>query len=140
VLPLSVGALCYAAWRSHDVRVVGWLSRVAPRGVEAMQGSGAPGAGVPSIIVGSLPDAAWAWAFGAALALVWHGKAWRDKAAWLGAGCGVALFAEVGQAMHVVPGTFDVADLVAIAIGYVVGAALAGRRLGTREPSAISAA
>jgi hypothetical protein len=125
VLPLVIGALTYAAWRSTDVRIVTWMSRIAPRGVAAMQGTGASRA--PAVILGSLPDAAWAWAFGAALSLVWLGRAWREKAPWLAAGALLALFAEVGQAVGVVPGTFDASDLVAIALGFAAGAALAGR-------------
>jgi hypothetical protein len=123
--PLVIGTLTYAAWRSTDVRIVAWMSRIAPRGVAAMQGTGASRA--PALILGSLPDAAWAWAFGAALSLVWLGRAWREKAAWLAAGAVLALLAEIGQALGVVPGTFDVIDLVAIALGYAAGAALASR-------------
>jgi hypothetical protein len=125
-LPLVIGTLAYAAWRSSDVRVVAWMSRLAPRGVAAAQGTGA--SHVPAIIAGSLPDAAWAWAFGASLSLVWYGRAWREKAAWLAAGALVALSAEIGQAFGVVPGTFDVVDLMAIAVGFAAGAWLAGRR------------
>jgi hypothetical protein len=125
VLPLAIGVLAYAAWRSKDVHVVAWMSRIAPRGVDAMRGTGA--ARVPSAIIGSLPDAAWAWAFGAALALVWRGRPWREKAAWLAGGAVVALSAELGQALHLLPGTYDAVDLVAIAIGFVLGASLAGR-------------
>ena len=127
-LPLVIGTLAYAAWRSSDVRVVAWLSRIAPRGVAATQGTGA--AHVPAMFVGSLPDAAWAWAFGASLSLVWYGRTWREKAAWLGAGALIALFAEIGQAIGIVPGTFDVVDLAAIAVGFAIGAWLAGRRRG----------
>ena len=125
VVPLVIGTLTYAAWRSTDVRIVTWMSRIAPRGVAAMQGTGASRA--PAVILGSLPDAAWAWAFGASLSLVWLGRAWREKAAWLAAGALLALLAEVGQAIGVVPGTFDASDLVAIALGFAAGAALAGR-------------
>jgi hypothetical protein len=128
VLPLVLGVLCYAAWRSQDVRIVAWMSRIAPRGAVGGEGTEGGASRVPAVIVGSLPDAAWAWAFGSALALVWHGKSWREKAAWLCAGWAVAVFAELGQAIHVLPGTFDVADLVAIALGFVLGAAVAGRR------------
>jgi hypothetical protein len=131
VLPLGLGVLAYAAWRSHDVRIVGWMSRVAPRGVDVVRGAGA--SQIPALVAGSLPDAAWAWAFGAALALVWHGKDWRERRGWLLAGWVAALATELGQAVSVVPGTFDVADLVAIGLGYVLGASLATRRSPHRE-------
>ena len=127
-LPLVLGVLAYVAWRSTDVRVVAWVSRIAPHGASAVRNAGSSAlARVPALIAGSLPDAAWGWAFGAALALVWRGRSWREKRAWMGSGAMVALAAELGQAVHVVPGTYDHADLAAIALGYVLGALLAGR-------------
>lgn len=134
VLPLALGVLAYAAWRSQDVQIVAWMSAVAPRGVDAVRDGGP--SRVPALIMGSLPDLAWAWSFGATLALVWHGRSWREQRGWVIAGGVVALAAELGQAVHVVPGTYDHADLVAIAIGYVLGAAIAGRAgvLGSTEP------
>jgi hypothetical protein len=125
VVPLAIGTLAYAAWRSSDVRIVSWMSRIAPRGVRALHDAGPSRA--PALILGSLPDAAWAWAFGATLSLVWLGRPWRAKAPWLVAGALLALFAEIGQAIGVIPGTFDAIDLVAIALGYAAGALLAGR-------------
>ena len=125
IVPLAIGTLAYAAWRSTDVRIVSWMSWAAPGGVRALHDAGPSRA--PALVLGSLPDAAWAWAFGAALSLVWLGRPWREKALWLGGGAVLALFAEIGQALGVVPGTFDVLDLVAIALGYAAGATLASR-------------
>ncbi len=125
VVPLAIGTLTYAAWRSTDVRIVSWMSRIAPRAVRALHDAGPSRA--PAMILGSLPDAAWAWAFGAMLSIVWLGRPSRQKAPWLAAGMVLALLSEIGQAIGVVPGTFDVVDLVAIALGYAAGAMIAGR-------------
>lgn len=123
VVPLALGTSTYAAWRSSDVRIVAWMARIAPRGIAAVHGSGASRA--PAVVLGSLPDAAWAWAFGASLALLWRERPWREKAPWLAAGALLALLAEVGQAIGVVRGTFDASDLGAIALGFAAGALLA---------------
>jgi hypothetical protein len=136
-LPLAIGALAYAAWRSTDVRLVTWMARIAPAGLAAMRG--ARPARAPALILGSLPDAAWAWAFGASLSLLWLGRPWREKAPWLGAGALLAVLAEVGQAAGVVPGTFDPCDLVAIALGFAAGATLAGRVDRRMPPAATEA-
>ena len=85
VLPLALGVLAYAGWRSEDVRLVGWLTRVSPDAVRSARGGGAA-LRLPRIVVGVVPDLAWAFAFGACLALVWRGRAGRQSRAWTGAG------------------------------------------------------
>jgi hypothetical protein len=82
---------------------------------------------LPDVVSGSAPDAAWGWAFGAALAIVWRGRAWREKASWLIVGCVLAVAVEIGQGMRIIPGTFDLVDLFAIGLGFAMGAFVAGR-------------
>jgi hypothetical protein len=131
VLPLVVGVVAYVAWRTSEVRVVTWLPRVLVVALRDTLGR----VPLPRVVAGSLPDAAWGWAFGAALAIVWRARGWREKAPWLGAGAALAIGVELGQAAGIVPGTFDWADLVSIAIGYTVGAALAGHRRDAPAPA-----
>jgi hypothetical protein len=137
--PLVVGAVAYASWRATDVRLVAWMARLAPGGLAMLRGAARSHARAPGLILGSLPDAAWAWAFGASLSLLWIGRPWREKAPWLGAGAMLAVLTELGQAAGLVPGTFDPCDLVAIALGFAGGAALAGR-VGRPVPSPASEA
>jgi hypothetical protein len=134
VLPLAIGVLAYAASRSEDVRIVGWLAHVIPGAVRSARNGGAA-LGVPALLWGSLPDLAWAWAFGAMLAIVWRGRAWREKAPWLAGGAVVALLLELGQAWGVIPGTFDPFDLLAIAVGYTAGVLSARGRAPTPIPA-----
>jgi hypothetical protein len=53
---------------------------------------------------------------------VWDGAARREKLWWLAAGGLLAASVEIGQLVRVVPGTFDVFDLVAIVLGYALAA------------------
>jgi hypothetical protein len=135
VLPLTIGVVAYAAWRSEDVRIVAWLARVVPGAVHTARTGGAA-VDVPHAVAGSLPDLAWAWAFGAMLAIVWRGRAWREKAPWIAGGGVVALFCEVGQAWGIVPGTFDPLDLLAITVGYAGGVAISARERARRPTPA----
>ncbi len=129
-LPLVVGVVAYVAWRDSPVRVVTWLPGVVVASLRDTLGR----IPLPRAVAGSLPDAAWGWAFGAALAIVWRASRWREKAPWLAAGAALAIGVELGQAAGVVPGTFDWIDLASIAIGYALGATLAGQR--SRKSSA----
>lgn len=129
VLPLALGTLAYAAYRSRsggaDVPLVAWLARVGATDAARATIGRAP---LPRAIGGALPDLAWAWAFGAALSLVWRNQPIRDAAPWLAAGALAAIGAEVAQAAGLVAGTFDVLDVVAIGVGYALGAIVARRR------------
>jgi hypothetical protein len=123
VVPLVLGAVVYIAWRPADVVLAGWLPAGVVRPLHATLGAWHP----PRIVIDSVPDLAWAWAFGAALALVWGKERWRAKGPWLAVGLVVAASAEIGQLWGVPPGTFDVVDLVAIVIGYILGVTVASR-------------
>jgi len=123
VVPLVLGAVVYVAWRPADVVLVSSLPAAIVGALHATLGAWHP----PRVVVDSAPDLAWAWAFGAALALVWRAPPWRAKAPWLAAGLVVAASAEIGQLWGVPPGTFDVVDLAAIVVGYALGAMAASR-------------
>lgn len=135
IVPLVIGVLLYAGWRASEVRLVGWLPKAVVGALRAVASS----VPLPTIVIGSGPDLAWGWAFGATLALVWRGRPLRKKAAWLAAGCAVAAYAEIGQLWGVPPGVFDAIDLAAIVVGYLAGAFVASQteRYGSGQVSAI---
>jgi len=137
VLPLVVGVLGYAAWRSEEIRLVHWLAYLLPRAVRTARSGGAA-LGLPRVVVGVVPDLAWAFAFGACLTLVWRGRTGAQGKVWIGAGFVVALGCELGQAWGLLPGTFDRLDLVAIAVGYAGGALLSARETAHRPRPAPS--
>jgi hypothetical protein len=118
VLPLVVGVVIYVAWRREEVLLVSWL----PTSTVQAARSGLGGWAVPRLILASGADAAWGWAFGAALALVWRGRKTRARTFWLVAGGAVAAYAEIGQLWGLPPGTFDIVDLVAIVGAYALAA------------------
>lgn len=140
VLPLAAGVLAYVLFRRSDIRLFGWLSAAGLDNVVAdlrVLGK-AIRPHVPVTLRGSFADGAWAYAFGAALALVWRGRATRARYAWLLAGFAVTVVIEAGQGLRVVPGVFDAADFVAMVAGYVLGALAAGgfRQTSIRRPKA----
>jgi hypothetical protein len=133
VLPLVLGVVAYVAWRTTEVRVVTWI----PHGVVTVLRGTVGRIPMPRVVTGSLPDAAWGWAFGAALALVWRARAWSEKAIWLGVGGALAIGVEIGQGVGVIPGVFDWIDLVSIGVGYALGAATATPRMRATPSPAI---
>jgi hypothetical protein len=117
IAPLLVGAIAYFALRGPEIRLFGWASAIGlAQAIAWIRMIAAPvRPHVPTFIAGSLPDAAWAFAFGAALALVW-----KKPGVWMWIGLGVTASLELAQAVHLIPGVFDWIDLVAMLAAYLI--------------------
>ena len=119
-LPLALGTLLYGARPSRPVAF-----DAAPTVARALHAALHPLARhLPRVVLASLPDAAWAFALASGLALVWRGAPSRARVAWLAAGGVFALGWELAQLPRWIPGTFDVLDLIASALGYAGAIAL----------------
>lgn len=100
-LPIASGVLVYVGFRSELPASLAWLPRFA-----VLRGA------LPDSFVGVFPDAAWAYALGACLALVWRGSATWAARAWMLTAPIIAALWELGQRAGIVPGFFDPLDLV----------------------------
>lgn len=121
VLPLVLGLMVYVVFRRSDLRLFQWMHSLhLDRCVAVTRVAFAPiRVHTPGWLAGSLPDAAWAYAFGASLALVWRGTSDRLGArAWWAIGAVVTATLEVGQAAHLIPGVFDTTDLAMMMIAF----------------------
>jgi hypothetical protein len=137
VLPLALGVLAYLTFRAPGIRLFSWAHGLGLDGaVSTLRDVGAPvRAHLPSWLLGSAPDAAWAFSFGAAVGLVWRGRTSRAAWAWR-VGCGiVAATVELGQGLGVVPGVFDYVDLGSMVGGYALGCWLVTRAGAARARS-----
>jgi hypothetical protein len=130
LVPLLIGTAVYILWRGRGIRLFDWLGAAGLNPAIAAAREGAASVRVPRALLFTLPDAMWAYAFGAALGLVWLGGARLSRAIWLGAAGTIACAIELGQAASVIPGTFDRLDLIAIGGGFAAGALFAPYRAG----------
>jgi hypothetical protein len=109
-LALALGVAVYLV-RPEEIAVFGIAGVSGP--VHALRAALAPLRGmVPTSILGVLPDVAWA------AALAWVLTRLRSSSAFLVAGFVLCAGWEIGQGLRIVPGTFDVADLVASIAAY----------------------
>lgn len=125
-LPILLGGTFYLLLRRDDIALFRAVDAVGlGRALDTLRVvTRAFASSIPGPLSGSAPDAAWAYAFGAAVALVWsEDRASRAARVWLAAGFAAAVAIELAQAAHWIPGVFDPIDLAAIAAAYAVGAA-----------------
>ena len=134
VLPVIAGAAIYVLWRSPTLQVFHWLEAAGVGSVvRALRAAAAPARSLlPPWVLLSLPDGLWVYALTAWLAQIWRGAKGRARVAWLSVGPCLGVGSELGQWAGLVPGTFDVADLIAGAAAAALSLALNARR---GEPS-----
>lgn len=113
-----LGALIYITLRSETLVMFSWAQHLGVDELISSLRTRASGLRpVPGWIRYSLPDAAWAYSFAAALRLAWLSAPCRTAAFfWTALGPMLAIVAELGQAIGVVPGTFDSCDLTLCAL------------------------
>lgn len=136
VLPLAGGVALYLALRAPDIRLFAWARALAlDPVVAALRAAAAPlRPHAPAWLLGSAPDGAWAYAFGAALGSMWQGQGGaRGARAWLAAGAAMTAFLEIGQGAGLVPGVFDPLDLVFMLGGYGLGWAIQSKNKNKNE-------
>jgi hypothetical protein len=91
------------------------------------------GVHLPRVLRFHFADAAWGWALGASLALVWANERGARRKGWFVAGALLAVAAEWAQLVGVLPGTFDPIDLFVLILSYVTAWRLVSRSLSPQE-------
>jgi hypothetical protein len=125
ILPILLGGGIYTLWRSKTLLVFEWYRWA---GVEepvfALRAYAAPIRHlIPSAFLYSLPDAVWVYSFTALLLFLWRKQPKSiERTLWLALPVALAEGAEIGQYFHIVPGTFDVADLVSNGTAWIAAA------------------
>ncbi|MDG1478955.1 MAG: hypothetical protein P8R54_05155 [Myxococcota bacterium] len=127
VLPLVVGGLIYILLRADTLLMFQWAENLS---LTALITHGRAAAApllpwVPGFVLFSIPDGIWVFSATAFFARLWHdGPLWA-RALWIGAAPIMAIGGELGQIVGLVPGTFDVLDLLAYAAATLGALAIA---------------
>ena len=122
-----LGTAIYTIWRSQNLIVFHWyaIAGLIPVVAAARHALYAYRSVIPQPLLYSLPDALWVYSFTAALVLIWRRESVSlQKGLWLLLPSMLALGAEFGQALHLMPGTFDWSDVIAYIFAGVLGSTL----------------
>jgi hypothetical protein len=130
--PLLIGGLVYLLWRSTSLFMFRWFDFLGLHSViNAIRIAFAPVRGyIPSWMLYSLPDAAWASCGVFLLAAIWSGSYHPSRHFWVLLAPSLALCGEFAQLFHLLPGTFDVADVTTCALLSGLSLVLANRLFG----------
>ena len=135
VVPVALGAGLYLTARSRGLLVFDWVAALGvAEVVDDLRQLCAPWVALlPAWARYSLPNAMWAYALTACMLRIWSGSSARGAAAlWISLGPALSLGWELGQALHLVPGTFDFTDLFFV-LGALVLAFLVSLRSRSRR-------
>lgn len=117
--PLMLGGTVYLCWRSPDLLMFRWAEAVGMITVLNKIRLVVVHFTLPDWILYNLPDACWSYAWVAHARLVWCGSDGLGRWAWISLIPAVGIISEAGQALTIVPGTFDYLDLAAYALGAI---------------------
>ena len=112
-LPLLIGGLVYVCFRSESLILFRWLEalHIMP-GIQTLRETLDPlRQALPDLVLYSLPDGAWLYAYISFYRLVWAGHSRLWMWVWIGLGLGLSLGLELGQAWGWARGTFDWMDV-----------------------------
>ncbi len=130
-LPLTVGAALYIGGRGESFLGYVWGDRIDLGGGRTLSdgvrslGETISFEGLPDWTRFSLPDALWVYALTFAVVALWGGSSGRERWGWYLVVLTLGVGAELGQAVEVVPGTFDPVDLMLCLLATLVAYAVA---------------
>lgn len=112
VTPLVLGSLIYVLFRHESLLVFDWLERLGVDDHAQALRACCSQWKLPDWVAYSVPDGLWCWA-----ATAWLWMIWKRINCWTLTPLALAWGSEIGQLAHLVPGTFDLADLFSYSLG-----------------------
>ncbi|MCZ8297714.1 MAG: hypothetical protein O9297_10910 [Flavobacterium sp.] len=121
-LPVIVGGLIYLTYRTDTLIMFDWFNKIGLSDTIDVLRSNQhlQNLTIPNWIKFSLPDALWLFSFNYVLLTLWNFNVNQQSAFWLFLAPTIGLFSEIGQLIGIVPGTFDIVDLVLLLIATLI--------------------
>lgn len=122
VFTLLLGGLIYILFRQDTLKMFSWFDNInLSTAISELRLLTAPFSGhFPNWFLYSLPDGLWLFSYLSVLLVVWDNVISKHNIHWLLLVPMVAIFSEIGQLFEIVPGTFDIFDLIFYLLGTVL--------------------
>lgn len=114
LIPLLLGGLIYVTYRTDTLIMFSWFKNLQLQSITDAFRSNTflQKLDVPDWIKFSLPDALWLFSFTYTNLLLWDFTITKQSIIWICLAPVIGLVFEIGQLVNVIPGTFDLTDLV----------------------------
>lgn len=122
VFTLLLGGLIYILFRQDTLKMFSWFDNInVSAAISELRLCTVPLSGhFPNWFLYSLPDGLWLFSYLSVLLVVWDNVISKHNIHWLLLVPMVAIFSEIGQLFEIVPGTFDIFDLIFYLLGTVL--------------------
>lgn len=132
---LVSGGLLYILFRSKSLIMFSWANSL---GLDtqislARETTSTYKQLIPEWVIYSLPDGLWSYAYSGIMLWVWKIEISIKNILWIVAVPAIACLSELGQYVHIIPGTFDGADLALYLIGSIIPILIFNKKHYTNE-------
>lgn len=125
-LALLIGGAIYVLWRGKSLLMFTWFDALGMgRFVEALREYAGPYSQVfPHWVYFSLPQALWLFGGIVFFHCIWRNGAFLNKLLWITVFAVTAFGFELGQYLHLVPGYFDLSDMLLLIVAFLAAGML----------------
>lgn len=119
LIPVILGGIIYMTYRADSLLMFKWFrNQVQINSLITFLRTNftLQNLKIPNWAKYSLPDALWILSFTYLILLIWDFKINKQSIMWISFPPLIGLFSELGQLIHIIPGTFDITDLIFLII------------------------
>lgn len=122
ILPVFVGGFIYLTYRTTNLLMFVWFEKI---GLDELISSLRTNYYLQNLIIPdwvkfSLPDALWLFSFVYVLLTLWNFRINKNSIFWILLAPIIGVFSEFGQLIGIIPGTFDIADLLLLILASIL--------------------
>ncbi|GHB44525.1 hypothetical protein [Mongoliitalea lutea] len=120
IIPLLVGGLIYIIFRVDTLIMFRWFESIGIQDLIIFLRSLKSEINLPEWIIYSLPDGLWIFSFTYCMLVIWDFKLTKNSFFWITIAPIIGLVSELGQLINIVPGTFDIVDLIIVTLSTAI--------------------
>jgi hypothetical protein len=122
IATLCCGSLIYILFRSSSLKMFIWFERIHILDVieNIRKFTSIYSNNLPNFILYSLPDGLWLFSYVSLVLYLWKNELKSENIFWVFSVPLISIISELGQIFKIIPGTFDIIDLLMYLLGTIL--------------------